>query len=86
MWGQPLPPALSEVEGAVRGRSEAPQMGGGELGGLMSELGSQKYEPKAESRKPYFSLATTNSGAQSSARLTSESGKVQIDLRADSAY
>jgi len=36
--------------------------------------------------KTYFSLATTNSGAQSSARLISESGKVQIDLRADSAY
>ena len=34
----------------------------------------------------YFSRATTNSGAQSSARLISESGKKQIDLQADSAY
>ena len=34
----------------------------------------------------YFSLATTNSGAQSRARLISESGKMQIDFRADSAY
>src|SRR5205807_7584905 len=34
----------------------------------------------------YFSRATTNSGAQSSARLISESGKVQMALRADSAY
>ena len=34
----------------------------------------------------YFSLATTNSGAQSSARLISESGKTQMALRADSAY
>jgi hypothetical protein len=33
----------------------------------------------------YFSLATTNSGAHSSARLISESGKVQIAFRADSA-
>jgi hypothetical protein len=33
----------------------------------------------------YFSRATTNSGAHSSARLISESGKVQIALRADSA-
>ena len=34
----------------------------------------------------YFSRATTNSGAQSRARLISESGKLQIALRADSAY
>ena len=34
----------------------------------------------------YFSLATTKSGAQSKARLISEFRKVQIDLRADSAY
>lgn len=34
----------------------------------------------------YFSLATTNSGAQSNARLISESGKGQMALRADSAY
>ena len=33
----------------------------------------------------YFSLATTKSGAQSRARLISESGKVQIAFRADSA-
>jgi len=36
-------------------------------------------------RAPYFSRATTNSGAHSSARLISESGKVQIAFRADSA-
>jgi len=34
----------------------------------------------------YFSRATTNSGAQSSARFISESGKVQMALLADSAY
>src|SRR5258708_10606306 len=34
----------------------------------------------------YFSRATTNSGAQSRARLISESGNVQMALRADSAY
>src|ERR1700757_1617331 len=34
----------------------------------------------------YFSLATTNSGAQSNARLISESGNVQMALVADSAY
>ena len=34
---------------------------------------------------PYFSLATTNSGAHNSARLISESGNVQIALDADSA-
>ena len=34
----------------------------------------------------YFSRATTNSGAHSRARLISESGKKQMDLRADSAY
>ena len=33
----------------------------------------------------YLSLATTNSGAQSKARLISESGKVQIEFWADSA-
>src|ERR1700693_1395474 len=40
--------------------------------------------PKAEF--PYFSRPTTNSGAQSSARLISELGKVQIAFCADSAY
>ena len=34
----------------------------------------------------YFSLATTNSGAHSRARLISESGNVQIAFCADSAY
>lgn len=34
----------------------------------------------------YFSRATTNAGAHSKARLISESGKVQIALRADPAY
>ena len=34
----------------------------------------------------YFSLATTNSGAQSNARLISESGNVHMALLADSAY
>ncbi len=38
-----------------------------------------------DERPGYFSLATTNSGAQSRARLISESGKVQIDLQAESA-
>ena len=33
----------------------------------------------------YFSRATTNSGAHNNARLNSESGKVQIAFRADSA-
>jgi len=44
------------------------------------ESGSSSLEAEA-----YFSLATTNSGAQSKARLISESGKVQIDFCADSA-
>src|SRR5258708_3079047 len=34
----------------------------------------------------YFSREITKSGAQSRARLISESGKVKVDLRADSAY
>src|SRR5450631_3526020 len=34
----------------------------------------------------YFSRATTNSGAQRRARLISESGNVQMALRAESAY
>jgi len=33
----------------------------------------------------YFSLTTTNSGAQSKARLNSESGKMQMAVRAESA-
>ena len=34
----------------------------------------------------YFSRPTTKSGAQSNARLISESGNVQIDVRAASEY
>src|SRR5262249_23724659 len=45
-----------------------------------------KLQKNVTRRTVYFSRATTNSGAQSRARLISESGNVQIALRADSEY
>ncbi len=47
---------------------------------------TQRIRRAKVSADSYFSLATTNSGAQSRARLISESGNVQIDRWADAAY
>jgi hypothetical protein len=58
---------------------------------LLEGVLSRVTRAKAEHRKEgsggagYFSLATTNSGAHNNARLISESGNVQMALRADSA-
>jgi len=51
-----------------------------------SGSGGLNPDPWTLTSASYFSLATTNSGAQRRARLISESGKKQIDLQADSAY
>ena len=52
--------------------------------GKISRADVQRVQ--GDRRRTYFSRATTNSGAQSKARLISESGKVQIEFCADSAY
>ena len=57
---------------------------GHEVGRAKSD-GSQTKETLRRAAKRYFSLATTNSGAHSSALLISESGKAQMAWRADSA-
>jgi len=57
------------------------------LEGVLSRVTRAQKEHREEGSGAggYFSRATTNSGAHNSARLISESGNVQIALRADSA-
>jgi len=53
---------------------------------LLSSIPGHGFSQPRAADGAYFSRATTNSGAQSSARFISESGKVQIARLADSAY